>query len=79
MVGLSGWESHLDMMFREYSSSVKNDLIAPVEVGESMLNDIGTGETDRASLVLEHSRHGAENGNREILQRAVVEFVEEYR
>ena len=57
----------------------KYDLIAPVEVGESMLNCIGTDETDKALLVLEHSRHGAENGDREILQRAVVEFVEEYR
>jgi esterase/lipase len=55
------------------------DLIAPVEVGESVCNEIGTGETDKALLALEHSRHGAENGDREILRRAVLEFIEEYR
>ena len=44
-----------------------------------MYDEISTGETDKALLILEHSRHGAENGDREILQRAVIEFIEEYR
>ena len=57
----------------------RKDLIAPVKVGEFIYNEIDTEETDKVLLVLEGSRHGAENGDREILQRAVIEFIEEYR
>ena len=57
----------------------RSDLIAPVEVGELIYNEIRTDEEDKVFLVLEQSRHGAENGDREILQRAIIEFVEEYR
>ena len=34
---------------------------------------------DKVLLVLEQSRHGAENGDIEILQSAVIEFIEKYR
>ena len=48
-------------------------------VGEFIYNEIGTDETDKVLLVLEQPRHGAKNGDREILQRAIIEFIEEYR
>jgi len=57
----------------------KKDLIAPVGVGEFIYNEIDTGEADKALLVLEQSRHGAENGDIEIMQRAIIEFLEKYR
>jgi esterase/lipase len=57
----------------------KKDLIAPVEVGEFIYNEISTDETDKVLLVLEQSGHGAENGDIEILQRSVIEFIEKYR
>ena len=57
----------------------RKDLMAPVEVGEFIYNEIDTDEKDKVLLVLEQSRHGAENGDKEILQRAVIEFIEKYR
>jgi pimeloyl-ACP methyl ester carboxylesterase len=57
----------------------KKDLIAPVEIGEFIYNEISTDKADKELLVLEQSRHGAENGDIKILQRAVIEFIEEYR
>jgi pimeloyl-ACP methyl ester carboxylesterase len=57
----------------------ENDLIAPVEVGEYIYNEIGTDEINKEFLVLEQSRHGAENGDREILQKAIILFIEKYR
>jgi len=57
----------------------ENDLIAPVEVGEYIYNEIGTDEINKEFLVLEQSRHGAENGDREILQIVIIEFIEKYR
>ena len=55
------------------------DLIAPVEVGEFIYDKINTDEADKTLLVLEHSRHGAENGDIEIFQRAITDFVEKYQ
>jgi len=57
----------------------EKDLIAPVEVGEFINNEIDTDEINKELLVLEQSRHGAENGDRKILQIAVIEFIEKYR
>jgi esterase/lipase len=57
----------------------RKDLMAPVEVGEFLYNEIETDETDKTLLVLEQSRHGAENGDIAILQSAVIEFIEKYR
>lgn len=57
----------------------EKDLIAPVEVGEFIYNEIGTDEVDKMLLVLKKSRYGAENGDREIFQRAIIEFIEKYR
>jgi len=57
----------------------RKDLMSPVEVGEFIYNEIDTDEIEKELLVLERSRHGAENGDIEILQRAVIEFIEKYR
>ena len=57
----------------------EKDLIAPVGVGEFIYSEIDTDEAYKALLVLEQSRHGAENGDIEIMQRAIIEFIEEYR
>jgi pimeloyl-ACP methyl ester carboxylesterase len=57
----------------------KKDLIAPVGVGEFTYNEIDTGEADKALLILEQSRHGAENGDIEIMQKTIIEFIEKYR
>jgi len=56
----------------------EKDLIAPVEVGEYIYHEIGTDETSKELLILEQSRHGAENGDREILQIAIIGFIEKY-
>ncbi len=57
----------------------RKDLMAPVGVGEFIYNEIDTDEADKTLLILEQSRHGAENGDIEILQRAVFGFIETYR
>ena len=57
----------------------EKDLIAPVEVGKFIYSEIDTDEADKALLVLEQSRHGAEDGDIEIMQRAIIEFTEKYR
>ena len=57
----------------------EKDLIAPVEVGKFIYSEIDTDEADKSLLVLEQSRHGAENGDIEIMQRAIIEFIEDYR
>lgn len=54
----------------------RNDLIAPVEVGESIYREIGTSPEHKDLLVLENSRHGAEGGDRAIFQDAVIDFIE---
>jgi proline iminopeptidase len=55
------------------------DLIAPVKVGEFIYTEMSVDETDKTFLILQQSRHGAENGDREILQGAIIDFVEKYR
>jgi len=57
----------------------EHDLIAPAQVGEFIYNEISADETDKVLLILGQSRHRAENGDREILQRAVIEFIEKHR
>jgi len=57
----------------------RKDLMAPVEVGEFIYNEIETNEEDKTLLVLEQSRHGAEGEDVENLQKAIVAFVERYR
>ncbi|MCP4418069.1 MAG: beta-lactamase family protein, partial [Chloroflexi bacterium] len=55
------------------------DLMAPVEVGKFIYNEIETNEEDKTLLVLEQSRHGAEDKDIENLQREIIEFIEKYR
>jgi len=57
----------------------KNDLIAPVGVGEFIYSEISTAEPDKSLLVLENSRHGAEKEDVEIMQKAIIEFIEKYK
>lgn len=57
----------------------RKDLMAPVETGEFIYNEISTDKADKELLVLEQSRHGAENGDIEIMQTAIIEFIEKYR
>jgi len=52
------------------------DLIAPTEVGEHIYNEIETAEQDKTLVVLENSRHGAENDDVEVFQEAIEEFLE---
>ena len=53
--------------------------MAPVEIGEFIYNEISKDQSDKELLVLEQSRHGAENGDIKIMQRAIIEFIEKYR
>jgi len=55
------------------------DLIAPVEVGEHIYNEIETAKQDKMLIVLENSRHGAENNDVELFQEAIGGFLEQYR
>ena len=57
----------------------RHDLIAPVEVGASILDEIGTSPEDKNLVVLENSRHGAEGDDRLIFQNAVIDFIETHR
>ena len=61
------------------NEALVKDLVAPVKVGEFIYNEISTDKADKELLVLEQSRHGAENGDIEIMQRAIIEFIEKYR
>jgi pimeloyl-ACP methyl ester carboxylesterase len=55
------------------------DLIAPAEVGENIYNEIETAEQDKMLVILENSRHGAENNDVEVFQEAIKGFIEQYR
>ena len=55
------------------------DLIAPVEVGEHIYNEIETAKQDKMFIVLENSRHGAENIDVEVFQEAIKGFLEQER
>lgn len=55
------------------------DLIAPLEIGENIYNQIETEEQDKMLIVLENSRHGAENNDVEVFQKAIKGFFEKYR
>ena len=55
------------------------DLIAPFEVGENIYNEIETAKQDKMLIVLENSRHGAENNDVEVFQEAIKGFLEQYR
>ncbi len=57
----------------------RQDIIAPVEVGEFIYNEISTEQQEKELVVLEQSRHGAEHEDREILQNTVIDFIETYR
>ncbi|MDJ0663965.1 MAG: alpha/beta hydrolase [Acidimicrobiia bacterium] len=57
----------------------RNDLVAPVEVGEFIYTEIGTSDADKELVVLEQSRHGAEDEDVAKFQAAIVRFIEEYR
>ena len=57
----------------------RKDLIAPVEVGEHIYKEILTAKQDKILVVLENSRHGAENNDVEVFQEAIKGFLEQYR
>lgn len=57
----------------------RNDLIAPVEVGEFIYNEISTEPEDKKLVVLENSRHGAGGEDRGLLQTTIIDFIETYR
>ena len=57
----------------------RNDLVAPVEVGEFIYEEIATSEADKELLVLEQSRHGAESEDIDKFQTAIMRFIEEHR
>lgn len=53
----------------------RNDLVAPVEVGEFIFNEIQTKDDEKKFVVLENSRHGAENEDVKILQDEISNFI----
>jgi len=57
----------------------RKDIIAPVEVGAFIYAEINTIEQDKDLVVLEHSRHGAEFEDREILQNTIMDFIDTHR
>lgn len=57
----------------------KKDLIAPVEVGQIIYNEIETVSQDKKLVVLSNSRHGAENKDVLILQKAIQNFITKYK
>jgi proline iminopeptidase len=57
----------------------RNDLVAPVEVGEFILNEIQTKDDEKKLVVLENSRHGAENQDVKILQYEISNFIKKLR
>ncbi len=57
----------------------QHDLIAPVEVGDFIYEEIGTEKNDKKLVILSESRHGAEGSDIEIFQQEVTSFIEKYR
>ena len=57
----------------------QNDLVAPVEVGQIIYDEIETAEQDKELLVLNNSRHGAENEDVIIFQMQIKSFIDRYR
>ena len=57
----------------------RQDIVAPVEVGAFIYNEISTEQQDKKLVVLENSRHGAEHKDRELLQNTIIDFIETYR
>ena len=57
----------------------KHDLIAPVEVGEYIYNNIGTKKQDKTLLILNNSRHGAEEPDVGQFQKSIMDFIERYK
>jgi len=55
------------------------DLIAPAEVGQTIYNEIKTASQDKTLIVLNNSRHGVENPDVQVFQKAIKKFLEQYR
>jgi proline iminopeptidase len=51
------------------------DLIAPVEVGQSIYQGISTPESQKTVLILPNSRHGAEGNDVLLMQTAIKDFI----
>jgi len=51
------------------------DLRAPVEVGQSIYQDISTPESQKTLLILPNSRHGAEGNDVLLLQTSIKDFI----
>jgi len=55
------------------------DLIAPIEVGKQIYDNISTQYGDKKLIILEESRHGAEHDDVVIFQESMVDFIEKYK
>lgn len=55
------------------------DLIAPVEVGQSIYQSISTSADQKTFLILPNSRHGAEGEDILLMQRAIKNFIQQAR
>jgi pimeloyl-ACP methyl ester carboxylesterase len=53
----------------------RNDLIAPLEVGQWHLDSIDTPANNKSLIILENSRHGAEGEDIKIFQDAITNFI----
>jgi pimeloyl-ACP methyl ester carboxylesterase len=53
------------------------DLIAPVEVGQSIYQGISTPESQKTFLLLPNSRHGAEGDDVLLMQTAIKDFIDQ--
>ena len=57
----------------------QKDLVAPVEVGQIIYDEIETIEQDKKLFVLKNSRHGAENEDVILFQKELKNFINKYR
>lgn len=57
----------------------EKDLIAPAEVGQVIYNEIETASQDKTLIVLKNSRHGVEETDVQVFQKAIKDFLEQYR
>jgi pimeloyl-ACP methyl ester carboxylesterase len=53
------------------------DLVAPVEVGQSIYQGISTPESQKTFLILPNSRHGAEGDDVLSMQIAIKDFIDQ--
>ncbi len=59
--------------------SGRNDLVSPVEVGKHIYDKISTTPENKQLIILENSRHGAENSDVAIFQEEITNFINRYK